>query len=704
MAVTKKLAALAAAFALSAPAAFAEPRPSMNLYGVTGLIDMPSGETQPDGTLSFTTSYFGNINRNTLTFQITPRISGSFRYIGIQEWNAVVPDPFITYYDRSFDVQYKVLNEGRYLPALTIGLQDIAGTGLNAAEYIVASKSLGPRVTVTGGLGFGRFGTYGAIGSPFGERDRLDFGRGGTFNFGQWFRGPAAPFGGVAWQASDRLTVKVEYSSDIYAEEAASREVFDRRSPFNFGLEYQASKRVRLGVYSLYGSEIGLSLNLMANPREPISPLRFESPLAVQVRPSRATAPQDWSTDWLAQSDAQAILTQNVTNQLALDNIKLHSLVLNATTAELRIIDERWDARANAIGRAARALAYMLPASVEEFRIIPVVNSQQTVAVVVKRSDLERLEVAPEPAAQLWAVTKVEDAAQFPMPAAEPGIFPRFSWSVAPYFRTSYFDPRAPIRLETGLQARLSYKTERGFELTGSVRAPLASGLDNPRPPSNSVLPHVRSDTALYDRNAKPVALEFLTASQGFRPGPNLYGRVIVGYLEPMFAGVAGEILWKPARSRLAFGAELAYARQRETDMRFGFQDYSIVTGHVSAYAQLGRGFEAQLDVGRYLAGDIGATLSIDRDFANGWRVGVFATKTNVSSEEFGEGSFDKGFRVSLPLTFFTGQPSQTVYSTIIRPIQRDGGARLDVRGRLYDTLRNDDSGSYAQQWSRFWR
>ena len=61
----------------------AEIRPSLNFYGATGLIDMPSGEAQPDGQLSITSSHFGPINRNTLSFQITPRLSASFRYSGV---------------------------------------------------------------------------------------------------------------------------------------------------------------------------------------------------------------------------------------------------------------------------------------------------------------------------------------------------------------------------------------------------------------------------------------------------------------------------------------------------------------------------------------------------------------------------------------------------------------------------------------------
>src|SRR6056297_2690080 len=51
-----------------------------NSYGYPGLIDMPVASSRPDGELAFTTSSFAGQTRNTLTFQIAPRLSGSFRY------------------------------------------------------------------------------------------------------------------------------------------------------------------------------------------------------------------------------------------------------------------------------------------------------------------------------------------------------------------------------------------------------------------------------------------------------------------------------------------------------------------------------------------------------------------------------------------------------------------------------------------------
>ena len=109
-------------------------------------------------------------------------------------------------------------------------------------------------------------------------------------------------------------------------------------------------------------------------------------------------------------------------------------------------------------------------------------------------------------------------------------------------------------------------------------------------------------------------------------------------------------------------------------------------------------------DVGRYLAGDYGATLSVDRVFANGWSVGAYATLTNVSAEQFGEGSFDKGIRLTIPMEWAMGKPTRAGNTTEIRSLARDGGARLQVDGRLFDWVNDGHADALTQRWGKFWR
>ena len=219
----------AAVLAFAGPAA-AEMRPTLSFAGVPGLIDMPGGEHQSDGMLSFTGSTFGSISHQTLTFQIAPWVSGSFRYGAVRNWDDVIESDFSTYLDRSFDLRFRITEEGQYVPAITVGFQDFIGTSLSQAEYIVATKTFADKVKVTAGLGWGRLASNGGVGG-FGTREPIDIGEGGTPHIGNWFKGDIAPFAGIEWKVSNKLTFKAEYSSDAYTTEAEERQTFDYNSP-----------------------------------------------------------------------------------------------------------------------------------------------------------------------------------------------------------------------------------------------------------------------------------------------------------------------------------------------------------------------------------------------------------------------------------------------------------------------------------------
>lgn len=697
--------------------AVAQDNPSLNFYGTTGLIDMPSAEAQKDGFLSFSAAYFGPIRRNTLSFQITPRLSGSFRYMGVRNWTDKCTaestcdldgiDQYPTYYDRAFDLRYQLLDEGRYRPAVTIGFQDFIGTGLQSAEYIVATKTLTLGLKVTAGLGWGRLGSYKPIGAPFGTRPPIEGGDTNAVNTAQWFKGDVAAFGGVEWQINDQWGVKAEYSSDAYVEEVQNRETFEINSPFNFGVEYQHSATTRFGLYYLYGSQVGVTAQLIINPRQrPMGGVSGPGPNPVKPRPSRAADPEAWDTDWVTQADAKQILITNMNSRLDRDGLSVEAMAYTATKVQVRIRNTRFDAESQAIGRVARTLSNVMPATVEVFEIIPVVNGVPASMVTVRRSDLEALEFSTAAAAQMRQRVQIADAGQ-PLPGmvfAE-DRYPKFNWSLTPYTRLRLFDLDTPLKADFGLRLSGSYELRPGLLLSGSVTKKLTGNLDEPPPNIPTALPPVRSDGDRYDALGDP-ALERLTLAYYAHLGRNVYGRVTLGYLERMYGGVSTEVLWKPVDSRFALGAELNYVAQRNPDQGLGFDfyDYEIATGHVSGYYDLGRGYLAQVDVGRYLAGDVGATFALDREFANGWKVGAFATFTDVSAEDFGSGSFDKGIRIEVPLNWLTGQASRQSKGLTIRPFGRDGGARLEVEGRLYDSVRDYHQSGIDAQWGRFWK
>lgn len=687
--------------ALGAMVAYADPLLSDNpgTFGLPGLIDMPSAESVPEGMIGATVFRFGAGLRITATFQVTDRLQGAFRY-------SRVPGIFTNgtaLYDRSFDVQYRLLDEKGWRPAVAIGLRDFIGTGVYSGEYIVATKTITPRLRATAGLGWGRLGTNGDIGSPFGSRPPLDIGEGGKANTDQWFRGPAAPFFGIAWDANDKLTLKAEYSSDAYPRETAAG-TLSRDSSVNLGFDYRINKSASVSGYYLYGSEVGLQFNLAIDPRRPPAPSGLETaPLPVRPRPSPSSDPAAWATDWTADPEVHPGVQTAVAKAMEKDGMVLESMALSATRVEVRLRNQKYLAQPQAVGRTARILTRALPPSVETLVITSVAEGMPTSSVTLARHDVEALE--SEESVALLRRAEFSDGVAGAHPGLVPTehVYPRFVWSLSPYGEASVFDPDDPLRADFGVEVAGRYEFAPGLILSGSVRKKIIGNLDESTRVSDSTVFHVRSDLVEYQKQGDP-GIHDLTLAWYSRPAPNLYARVSAGLLERMYGGVSGELLWKPVDSRLALGAEVNYVKQRDFDTLFNFRDYEIATGHVSAYYDFGEGFLGQVDVGRYLLGDWGATFTLDREFANGWKVGAYATFTDLSEADFGEGSFDKGVRLTIPVSWTTGKPSTNKVSTVIKPLNRDGGARLDVDGRLYDTIRSTHQGDMQIQWGRFWR
>lgn len=674
-----------------------------NNYGVpSGLIDMPTAEMAPDGQLSINVSHFEGYTRNTATFQMTPWLTGSFRYIGIDGLNPA----FDIYYDRSFDIRLRLLEENDFLPAVAVGLQDFLGTGVLSGEYLVATKSIGNRLRLTGGVGWGRLGSYNSFAS---WRDRPAFsfagvGTGGNFRFSDYFAGDMALFGGFSYEVTDKISFSAEYSSDNYDFEN-QQGVFVRDTPWNFAVTYRAADNLLLRAFSVYGQEFGVTVNVSLNPRKPPTETQGPAPLPVSVRDPARINDLGWTTDPIQ----KPVLAATLKKYIEEEKLELVGTEITARTAHVRIRNGIFLSEAQAIGRTMRIMTRLLPASIETFHVTVENNGIPLMTTSMARRDIERLEFEKEDQALLAAT--FSDSIRFgDIPEPTEDIYPQFTWSLAPTLRFSTFDPENPFRADLRVRARASYDFGRGWVFTGATSIRVLGNLRDINRPSNSQLPFVRTTIAAYNYRFGPT-IDQLTMTKFARLAPDFYGRATIGYFELMYAGVSGEVLWKPVDSRLGIGMELNYVQLRDSDQDFGFESHTTpggviphVNGHVSAYYEFQNGYQANVHAGRYLAGDWGATLEVAREFNNGWMVGAFATKTNVSSTEFGEGSFDKGFFFRIPFSWILGNETKRGYSNLIRPIQRDGGQRVNVPGRLYDVVREPQRANVVSSWGKFWK
>lgn len=684
---------------LAAGPVFAEPliSASRNSYGLTGLIDLPTAERRADGELGATIYAIDGGLRTSFAFQITPRLQGAFRYSRTPDLVSTATGPQALY-DASFDLQWQIFEAAGWRPELAVGLRDFAGTGVYSGEYLVATSELAQGLRVSGGLGWGRLGADARIASwseALGATaDRV--------NKTDWFQGDAKPFLGASYAYGDHLTLKAEYSGDDYAAETQGG--YEHSSPFSFGADYRLNGNASLGAYVQNGQQVGLQFTLNIDPRQPPFPSGIETaPLPVRPRPSLGADHLGWSGAWAKTPDAAAEIQRVLAQSLAQDGQILESMALTRERVEVRVRNETYGAQPQALGHVARLLTRAMPASVETFVITSVEHGLPLSSVTMKRSDLERLENGNS----IEMLNKVVIAStpltpETPLTPTE-GAFPRLKWALTPFVDASLFDDDDPFLVDLGLALHGSYEFAPGLSLSGTLQQRVAGNLADSTRVSDSPVQHVRSDLGAYQKHGD-MTIQRLTGDWYARPTEAVYTHVQGGLLERMYGGIAAEALWKPVDQRLALGVELASVRQRDYNQQLDFIDYKTITGHASAYYDIGNGFTGQLDFGRYLAQDWGGTLAVDREFQNGWKVGAFATVTDMSAEDFGEGSFDKGIRVTIPVAWTTGKPSVNTVKTVVRPASRDGGARLDLEGRLYDSVRGAHTGDLYDRWGRFWR
>ena len=668
----------------------ADSAPSYTMYGTPGLIDMPSAEMASDGMLAISEGYFEGGLRTTVTSQILPNISASFRYAG----HGVNGEEALGHsnWDRSFDVRWQFVKESETMPALAMGLNDFIGTGRYSGEYIVATKNIGP-VKITGGLGFGRLATHGAISNPmtslhdgFRSRADRDIGKGGTTHYAQWFRGDMAPFGGLEWQVTPNLRALAEYSSDDYDLE---KSYFDQKTPVNVGLKYQARPDVGFGIYYLHGTTVAVSAHITADPMRPASGSGRElAPLPVRVRGGSSGL-------IVAQTNYDAMI-----QALSAEGMVVRGIDVKNDRAVIQLENKRYRSHAQAAGRAVRIASFLLADAVENIVIEFVDKDLVLSSIGYDRSEFERLETQVSAGPDLLRSITFSDAQELGNWQAPEK---RFQWGLGPYLEYSLFDPLEPIKGIIGAKLAAQYTLGPGFKIAGEVRKPALSSFKSALRASDSVLPHVRSDAPIYKQQGDP-ALHSLTLSKLTKLSPTVYARATAGYLEPMFAGVSGEFLWKPSNQNWGLGAELNYVKQRDFDQGFGVGDYAVTTGHVSGYLEMENGLMAQLDVGQYLAGDKGGTLTLAREFGNGWQVGGYFTLTDVSFDDFGEGSFDKGIFIKIPMDWMIGSPSMRTTDINIQAITRDGGAKLYVQDRLYPFVSKAARPAIQREIGRTWK
>ena len=721
---------------------------SQSDFGGVGLMQMPTGRMAPEGEFNFATSYNEDYQHFTASVQLFPWFETTVRYTQVQDL-LYSNDPNFSgntkYTDKGIDFKVRLLEETNWLPETSFGVRDFGGTGLFDGEFIAATKRVGP-LDFTLGIGWGYIGNSGNLTSDKKDlnyncdRDTSYGGKGGTVDYQRWFKGCAALFGGVEYQTPwDPLRLKLEYDGNDYQSDFPVRGgiAMPQDSKFNYGLLYRFGDWGDLHLSYERGNTWTLGFSLQTNfntltqikrdpaaakykplPAAPLTqvqtvnlPLSGVEPATKPTKTTLDTKVEVTHTDLMVQPIANSAVDWNKVAEDLQTIAGYNNAKIYLDTDTITVIGEqtKFRDRNEAHQRAATILANNSTLTqIKEYRLIETHYNQPITETLIDAEKFAKV------ASFGYLNAKVSDASQVIVPRLPQGELVtrvdddwlnKLSFNVVPSMVQSFGGNEGFYMFNIGLTGSANYKFTDNFEFGSTIYLNLYDNYDKfvyEIPSDGTQLKRVRTLIRQYVHD-NPVRINNLQLTWMDNLSDNISYQAYGGYLEMMYGGVGTEFLYRPLNSQWAFGFDINYAKQRDPDSVLGFfsdehqydpqtnQAYrvqtGVVTGHATAYYQPEWFPNTLLTVsaGRYLAEDKGVTVSFSKQFDSGVIVGAFATKTNLSAEEYGEGSFTKGFYISIPFDLMTIKSTHSRATLAWSPLTRDGGQMLSRKYSLFD-------------------
>ncbi|EIA1557781.1 TPA: YjbH domain-containing protein [Vibrio parahaemolyticus] len=685
-------------------------RPSQSDFGGVGLMQMPTGRMAPEGEFNFSVTGSDEYLFYNVTLQLMPWLETTIRYTRVHDlpYSPSFPDVDNEYTDKGIDFKFRLWEESEYMPEIALGVRDFAGTGLFDAEFIAATKrysnsKLGT-FDFTLGMGWGYLGTRDTLTNPFCkasdkfcDRPSEFLSTGGTTNFDRAFKGPAALFGGIEYQTLHKpLRFKLEYDGNDYSTDYPVVQAgvdMTPHTPWNFGVLY------RLGMADFRlsyerGDTLVAGLTLNANFNDMPSFWRDTPTPEIEDNQPEELSDVDW-----------ARVTENLDKIAGYQNTRIY---VDDNTVTVVGEQKKYRDRTEAHEKAAAVLHNEMPDDIDTYAINERSRGlvgEQTIISKEKYRDFVQVN---------YINPKIEDATSrtSAKPTGESVYdgFERFDWGFAPKLVQTLGNAEDFYLFSVGLSGNASYWLTDNLEIGGSLYWDWYNNYDKfiyVTPPDGTTVPRVRTMFRAY-QNEHAVTMSNLQLTWFQEYSNTMDQQFYAGYLESMFAGVGTEFLYRPHGANWAIGADVNVISQRDPQSYFGVYDekwqnvpeyghpFQVIdkgfTGFVSGYYYPQWDFlqdlMIQVDVGQFLAGDVGTQINVSKQFKSGVIAGAFASFTDLSADEFGEGSFTKGFYLSIPFDIMTVKPSNNRANFSWQPLTRDGGQKL---GRKYSLIELTD-------------
>tara|TARA_B100000989_G_scaffold256321_1_gene205443 strand:- start:1438 stop:3393 length:1956 start_codon:yes stop_codon:yes gene_type:complete len=613
---------------------------SYNNHGSVGLINMPTARLYDEGAHGIV--FYDGTPDQKITLISNPYdwFEASFFYTNIQG----LPYPgfeFQDYKDKGFNIKIRLKKEG-FLPAVAVGLNDFAGTGLYSSEYIVGSYGIN-KMDMHFGLGWNRLGgsdfktnnPFGYLDDRFKIRPSGTRGAGGQFDPARYFSGEkVAPFFGISYAYKDSFLLKFEKDT---TKTSGNRLFYENPdSDFSLGVDYTINDSFIIGASFERGNYLSLRFVYKNNPKTSIRKYEYQEPSATEGE------------------DEYSKLIKSL---------------------------EKNGIGVNKIFESSRSIGIELTQFVHsDIKLIEEIISEATTYSGIDKNVQKDIKIA-----NLNAVSEINDSFKKDAKTIyQKAVSRRFNTSTGARFRPFFASREEFFKGAFLIENNSEFIIRDNLFFNTNLKYSLADNFDDFRfPPVDTYPAQVRSDVKQYLKNmSKGILIGRAQFDYYITSKKNHHIMLTGGILEDMFSGYGVEYLYFRQNTNFSFGLEAFNVRKRDYNWGFGHLDYKNNMVQANFYYR-NYGlipFDMKISAGEYLAGDVGTTIEFSRTFENGVRFGAFATFTDVSREQYGEGSFDKGIFFNVPI--FGNSIAYTW-----KPLTKDPGAKLIRRNTLHDLL-----------------
>lgn len=638
--------------------------------GLTGIFESPTARIMSEDYFRmglFQTKPYRNY---ALAVSLYDRIELSGRFteiIGVDmgQFNEDYWGGYGNYKDKFVAAKIRLRKESKYLPELSLGLNDPHGTKLFGAQYFALSKQIYP-FDFTFGMGLGRFGEIPF--SNYGKKDIIE-----NYLNPKEFNDNGNPFFSVNFRPSKKWSLLYELSPVDYdknpQDPAIQSHLIKGKSKNNFGARYYLSDNLYLTASYQRGDTVGLGITM---------PFKMGKPVVPIYQPKfKFTPDMDSDTDF---TKIYKIMSSKGFTRIKID-IKDNKALISCDNGAFFY-------EKDAIGYLAESLDTAKMKTVNEFEIIVNDGSVQLYTFKLS-SDLNNLYKEEKITLDnLYAHAKInreyrktdelKETATYNIVKGYAGYKPQINFFLN--------DPSGFFKGSYGVKGWTGYNINDSLSVTAGIAYYPFNDISTINEKSDEA---IRSDVSEFID--KKLLLDMMLADyKGRIPNSRIYYDFEGGILETQFAGITGEVAVPFLNNNLLLGVSYAVAKKRDTQDYFGINnektyDTAFLKSRIH-FRRIGTYFD--IDAGQFLGGDRGVKVKITKEI-NGVELSAWYTKTNTSvfHEEYNKGYSDKGVMVTVPFRLFKGQETRSSYSQSISPWTRDTGAQIGESTNIFDII-----------------